>query len=83
MPLDHLFDAELACHAGVAPLAEHGEGQLIGSGDGSVDGQPGAGGRLLDAVPLENGIRLGSLHGGAQDPGAVCLEDGVEGLGEV
>src|SRR5215470_20279334 len=39
MPLEHLFDAELTYRAGMAPLAEHGEGQLIGSGDGSVHGQ--------------------------------------------
>jgi hypothetical protein len=39
MPLEHLFDAELTYHAGMAPLADHGEGQLIGSGDGSVQGQ--------------------------------------------
>ncbi len=31
MPLEHLFDAELTYRAGMAPLAEHGEGQLIGS----------------------------------------------------
>jgi len=39
MPLEHLFDAELTYRAGMAPLTEHGEGQLIGSGDGSVHGQ--------------------------------------------
>ncbi len=39
MPLEHLFDAELEYRSGMAPLAEHGEGQLIGSGDGSVYGQ--------------------------------------------
>jgi hypothetical protein len=39
MPLEHLFDAELTYRAGMAPLAEHGEGQLIGSGDGGVHGQ--------------------------------------------
>jgi hypothetical protein len=39
MPLEHLFDAELTYRAGMAPLAEHGEGQLIGSGDGSVHGR--------------------------------------------
>ena len=38
MPLEHLFDAELAYRPGMAPLAGHGEGQLIGSGDGSVHG---------------------------------------------
>ena len=39
MPMEHLFDAELEYRPGMAPLAEHGEGQLIGSGDGSVRGQ--------------------------------------------
>ena len=39
MPLEHLFDAELEYRAGMAPLAEHGDGELIGSGDGSVHGQ--------------------------------------------
>lgn len=38
MPLEHLFDAELTYRAELAPLAEHGERQLIGSGDGSVSG---------------------------------------------
>jgi hypothetical protein len=38
VPLEHLFDAELTYRAELAPLAEHGEGQLIGSGDGSVSG---------------------------------------------
>jgi hypothetical protein len=28
-------------------------------------------------------VHLGSLDSGLQDPGAVCLEDGVEGPGEV
>jgi hypothetical protein len=28
-------------------------------------------------------VHPGSLNGSPQDPGAVCLEDGVEGLGEV
>jgi hypothetical protein len=39
MPLEHLFDAELTYRLGMAPLARHGEGQLVGSGDGSVHGQ--------------------------------------------
>ena len=39
MPLEHLFDAELTHRAGMAPLAGRGDGQLIGSGDGSVHGQ--------------------------------------------
>jgi hypothetical protein len=39
MPLEHLFDAELRYCGETAPLAEHGEGQLIGSGDGGVHGQ--------------------------------------------
>jgi hypothetical protein len=39
MPLEHLFDAELEYRAGMTPLAEHGDGELIGSGDGSVEGQ--------------------------------------------
>jgi hypothetical protein len=29
------------------------------------------------------GVHQRSLHSGTQDPGAVCLEDGVEGLCEV
>jgi hypothetical protein len=35
MLLEHLFDGELTYRAGMAPLAEHSEGQLIGSGDGA------------------------------------------------
>jgi hypothetical protein len=38
VPLEHLFDAELAYRPGVSPIAEHGAGLLIGSGDGSVQG---------------------------------------------
>ena len=29
MPLEHLFDAELEYRPGMAPLAGHGEGQLM------------------------------------------------------
>jgi hypothetical protein len=39
MPLEHLFDAELEYQSAMAPIAEDGEGELVGSGDGSVDGQ--------------------------------------------
>jgi hypothetical protein len=39
MPPERLFDAELTYREGMAPLAEHGEGRLVGSGDGSVHGQ--------------------------------------------
>jgi hypothetical protein len=39
MPLEHLFDAELTYRLEMAPLARHGEGQLVGSGDGSVHGR--------------------------------------------
>jgi hypothetical protein len=38
MPLEHLLDAELEYRQGMAPLAKHGEGQLIGNGDGHVHG---------------------------------------------
>jgi hypothetical protein len=36
--LKHLFDAELQYQQGIAPLAEEGEGVLVGSGDGTVAG---------------------------------------------
>jgi hypothetical protein len=39
MPLEHLFDAELEYRDGMAPLSDSGEGELIGSGDGSVEGE--------------------------------------------
>lgn len=39
MPLEHVFDAELEHREGMAPLADSGEGELIGSGDGGVDGE--------------------------------------------
>jgi hypothetical protein len=39
MPWERLFDAVLEYRPEMAPLAEHGEGQLIGSGEGTVDGQ--------------------------------------------
>ena len=32
---------------------------------------------------LAGRVHPGSLDGGAQDPGAVCLEDRIEGLGEI
>lgn len=34
----HLFDAELKYRPGMAPVAENGDGRLIGSGDGWVEG---------------------------------------------
>lgn len=39
MPLEHLFDAELVYREGMESLCDHGEGELVGSGDGSVDGE--------------------------------------------
>lgn len=38
MPLEHVFDAELEYRPGMLPITGNGEGQLIGSGDGSVHG---------------------------------------------
>lgn len=38
MALEHLFDAELEYQPGMEPLAEEGEGALVGSGDGTVSG---------------------------------------------
>lgn len=38
MALVHLFDAELQYQPGMDPLAEEGDGALIGSGDGTVAG---------------------------------------------
>src|SRR5947208_5954988 len=43
--LEHLFDAELVYRSEMEPLTEDGEGELIGSGDGTVAG-PGIAGRL-------------------------------------
>ena len=56
MPLEHLFDAELTHRAGMAPLAGHGDGQLIGSGDGTVHGQR-LGGALRWTLLEEPGCR--------------------------
>lgn len=36
--LEHLFDAELVYRSNTEPLSRHGEGDLIGSGDGTVVG---------------------------------------------
>src|SRR5437868_9751884 len=36
--LEHLFDAELVYRSDMEPLTEDGEGELIGSGDGTVAG---------------------------------------------
>jgi hypothetical protein len=44
MALEHLFDAELRYQPGMAPLAEEGDGALIGSGNGSISGPTLAGG---------------------------------------
>lgn len=38
MSLEHLFDAELEYRPGMPPVAGSGEGQLIGSGEGTVRG---------------------------------------------
>lgn len=38
MALEHLFDAELQYQPGMEPLAEDGEGALVGSGNGTVTG---------------------------------------------
>lgn len=43
--LEHLFDAELVYRSEMEPLAVDGEGELIGSGDGTVVG-PAIAGRL-------------------------------------
>src|SRR5712691_4437789 len=43
--LEHLFDAELVYRSEMEPLTEDGEGELIGSGDGTVAG-PAIAGRL-------------------------------------
>lgn len=43
---EHLFDAELVYRSGIEPLARDGEGELIGSGDGTVVG-PAIAGMLL------------------------------------
>ncbi len=39
MSLKHLFDAELRYRTEMAPIVATGEGELIGSGDGSVGGE--------------------------------------------
>jgi Protein of unknown function (DUF3237) len=36
--LEHLFDAELVYRSEMEPLTEEGEGELVGSGDGTVAG---------------------------------------------
>jgi hypothetical protein len=41
--LEHLFDAELVYRSGMAPLTAEGEGELVGSGDGTVAGSAIAG----------------------------------------
>jgi hypothetical protein len=41
--LEHLFDAELVYRSEMEPLTRNGEGELIGSGDGSVAGDAIAG----------------------------------------
>jgi hypothetical protein len=41
--LKHLFDAELVYRAEMEPLTEDGEGELVGSGNGTVTGRAIAG----------------------------------------
>jgi len=36
--LEHLFEAELVYRSDMEPITQHGEGELIGSGDGTVTG---------------------------------------------
>ena len=36
--LEHLFDAELVYRSEMEPVTEDGDGELIGSGDGTVTG---------------------------------------------
>jgi hypothetical protein len=38
MPLERLFEAELEYRPAMDPIAADGEGELVGSGDGSVQG---------------------------------------------
>lgn len=75
MPLEHLFDAELTYRAGMAPLAEHGEGQLIGSGNGSAHGQ-----RVRGTLRWTLFEGPGELVCTMSPPLAIRTEDGV-GIG--
>ena len=56
--LEHLFDAELVCRSEMEPLTRDGEGELIGSGDGSVLGEAIGGRARVDAVRAARQARL-------------------------
>ena len=80
MPLEHLFDAELEYRPGMTPIAENGEGQLIGSGDGNVSGP-----RLRGTLRWTLFERPGELVCTMQPIAAIETDDGasigIEGRG--
>ena len=80
MPLEHLFDAELQYRQGMPPIRDDGEGELVGSGEGSVHG-PKVRGRLRWTLFEQPGELVCTMHPTA----AIETDDGasiaVEGRG--
>jgi hypothetical protein len=72
VPFEHLFDAELEYRPGMSPIAEKGEGQLIGSGDGNVYG-PKLRGTLRWTLFEQPGELVCAMHPVA----AIETDDGV------
>lgn len=70
--LDHLVDAELVYRSGIEPLSQDGEGELIGSGDGTVVG-PAIAGALVWTL-FE---RLGELVCAMEPVALIETADGV------
>lgn len=76
--LQHLFDAELEYRPGMAPIVETGDGQLIGSGDGTVRG-PKLRGRIRWTLFEQPGELLCAMNPAvvvATDDGASIRIDG-------
>lgn len=80
MGLEHLFDAELDYREGMPPISDTGDGVLVGSGDGSVDG-PKVRGRLRWTLFEEPGELVCTMNPSI----AIDTDDGasiaVEGRG--
>src|SRR5919204_2977472 len=72
MMLAHLFDAELVYRSEMEPLTREGEGELIGSGDGTV-----AGDAIAGAVAWTLFERPGKLSCAMNPVAVIETEDGA------
>jgi hypothetical protein len=65
--LEPLFDAELVYRSDMEPVTEDGEGELIGSGDGTVAG-PAIAGQLAWTLLERPGKLVCAIEPGRGDP---------------